>query len=301
MNSLESRRKDVPEWAAMRERVRQAYEMMKSCGICPRKCGVNRLQGEVGFCGIGARAVVSSAGPHFGEEPPLVGRGGSGTIFFAGCNLGCVFCQNYDISHLRRGHEATPAATAEAMLRLERMGCHNINFVTPTHVTPHVMEAILIARDLGLETPIVYNCGGYERLEVLRLLEGFVQIYMPDAKYAGSEMAAKFSKAPDYPEVNRAALKEMHRQVGDLKIVNGVATRGLLVRHLVMPNDVAGSIQVLDFLADEISPNTYVNVMDQYRPVFKAAEFPEIARHPHRKEFDRAYAYARKRGLRLAD
>ncbi|MEW6360375.1 MAG: radical SAM protein [Planctomycetota bacterium] len=285
----------------MRDRVTRAYEMMESCAICPRKCGINRMKGETGFCGIGTDAVVSSAGPHFGEERPLVGRGGSGTIFFAGCNLGCVFCQNYDISHHRRGQEATPQAIAKAMLQLEQMGCHNINFVTPTHVTPQIMDAILIARDNRLKAPIVYNCGGYESLEVLQLLDGFVQIYMPDAKYADAKMSKMFSRAEDYPEINRAALREMHRQVGDLEIVGGVATRGMLVRHLVMPNDVAGSKAVIDFLADEISPRTYVNVMDQYRPTFRAGEFPQIARHPKPEEFAAAYAYAQKRGLRLAD
>ncbi|NOZ23587.1 MAG: radical SAM protein [Planctomycetes bacterium] len=285
----------------MKKRVRQAYEMMKRCSICPRRCAVNRLEGETGFCGTGAKALVSSAGPHYGEERPLVGRGGSGTIFFAGCNLGCVFCQNYDISHHRRGQETTPEALAKAMRQLERAGCHNINFVTPTHVTPQIMEAIVIARENGLKVPIVYNCGGYESLEVLRLLDGFIQIYMPDAKYASGEMAKTYSRAADYPEVNRAALKEMHRQVGDLVIRDGVATGGLLVRHLVMPNDVAGSKTVIDFLADEISPNTYVNVMDQYRPVFKAGDFPSIDRHLHPEEFAVVYRYAQRRGLRLAD
>ena len=285
----------------MNDRVQRAYAMMESCSICPRNCGVNRLQGETGFCGIGANPLVSSAGPHLGEERPLVGRGGSGTIFFAGCNLGCVFCQNYDISHNRRGQEATPASIAEVMGQLERMGCHNINFVTPTHVTPQVMEAIVIARDAGLTVPIVYNCGGYESLEVLQLLEGFIQIYMPDAKYADAEMAKRYSRAEDYPDVNQAALKEMHRQVGELEIAEGVATKGLLVRHLVMPNNVSGSKAIIDFLADEISPDTYVNVMDQYRPMFRASEFPEIARCPETEEFAAAHAYARKRGLRLAD
>jgi len=283
-----------------RQRAERLYEALASCELCPRRCGVNRLEGEAGFCGIGAEAVVASAGPHFGEEDVLVGRGGSGTIFLAGCNLGCIFCQNYDISHGRLGHPAAPADIARMMLRLERMGCVNINFVTPTHVTPQLMQAIALARKQGLGVPIVYNCGGYESVETLRALEGFVDIYMPDAKYADGEAARELSAAPDYPEVNRAALREMHRQVGDLAIERGVATRGLLVRHLVLPEGMAGSRAVLDFLAREISPRTYVNVMAQYRPCYRAGECPKIARPPTREEFAEAYDYAARLGLRLA-
>ena len=274
--------------------------MMESCELCPRLCGVNRLDGEKGFCGIGAQPTVASAGPHFGEEPPLVGYGGSGTIFFSGCNLGCIFCQNYDISHLRSGAKVTVGQLVEMMLGLAKGGCHNINFVTPSHVMAHVLDAVHQARAKGLSVPIVYNCGGYERLEALKLLDGAVEIYMPDAKYANGEHGAKYSRAPDYPDVIKAALTEMHRQVGDLEIVDGVATRGLLVRHLVMPNDVAGSHEMIDLLADEVSPNTYVNVMAQYRPVFKAKGDPEIGRYPTEDEFEEAYRYAESRGLRLA-
>ena len=284
----------------MKDRVEHAYAMMSPCVVCPRQCKVDRRQGATGFCGVGARALVSSAGPHFGEEPPLVGSGGSGTIFFAGCNLGCVFCQNHDISHGREGAEVEVDQIAALMLRLEAGGCHNVNFVTPTHVMPHVLEAVVGARDRGLQVPIVYNCGGYEGLEAIKLLDGVVQIYMPDAKYADTAMSERYSKAPDYPDVVKAALKEMHRQVGDLEIVDGVARRGLLVRHLVMPNDVAGSREIIDFLADEISSNTYVNVMAQYRPEFKAHDHPGIARRPTDEEFMDAYRYAESRGLRLA-
>ena len=284
----------------MDDRVQQALALMESCALCPRHCGVNRLRGETGFCGIGARPVVASAGPHFGEEPPLVGQGGSGTIFFSGCNLGCVFCQNYDISHLRSGSEVTVERLVRLMLQLESGGCHNVNFVTPTHVMPHVLAAVHQARKEGLTAPIVYNCGGYEALDALKLLDGAVEIYMPDAKYASGEAAAKYSKAPDYPEVMKAALREMHRQVGDLEIVDGVARRGLLVRHLVMPNNVSGSREIIDFIADEISPNTYVNVMGQYRPVFQAKGDPQIGRCPTEDEFTDAYGYAEQRGLRLA-
>ncbi len=281
-------------------RAERLHASLASCEVCPRRCRVNRLAGETGFCGIGAEALVASAGPHFGEEDVLVGRGGSGTIFLAGCNLGCTFCQNHDLSHGRNGRPAAPADIARMMLRLERMGCCNVNFVTPTHATPQLMQAILIAREQGLGVPIVYNCGGYESVETLQSLEGLIEIYMPDAKYADGEAARELSAAPDYPEVNRAALREMHRQVGDLAIEDGVATRGLLVRHLVLPNDMAGSKAVLDFLAAEISPRAYVNVMAQYRPSYRAGECPKIARPPTREEFAEAYDYAARLGLRLA-
>ena len=262
---------------------------------------MDRTKGETGFCGVATDALVSSAGPHYGEEPPLVGHGGSGTIFFAGCNLACAFCQNYDISHLRRGRPATPDEIAAMAVALERRGCHNINFVTPTHVTPQVAMAIEAARASGLEAPIVYNCGGYELSETLQALEGRVQIYMPDAKYWDPETARRLSKAPDYPDMMRGALKEMHRQVGDLEVVGGVARRGLLVRHLVMPGHAKESLAILDFLATEISPNTYVNVMDQYRPVYRACEHADINRRPTRREFETAYNHARDLGLRLSD
>jgi len=282
------------------DRLKEAYALARPCRICPRLCKVDRLAGKEGFCGVGAVPIVSSAGPHYGEEPPLVGRGGSGTIFLAGCNLGCVFCQNYTISHEREGGPAGPDRIARTMLLLEQRGCHNINFVTPTHVTPWLMEAVRLARLDGLRIPIVYNCGGYESLQTVRLLEGTVDIYMPDAKYWDSESARRYSGAPDYPEVMRVALKEMHRQVGDLQIVGGVARRGLLIRHLEMPNRVAGSRQVLEFIARELSPHSYVNVMDQYRPTYRAHEFPEIARRPTYEEYEEARLYAQKLGLRLS-
>ena len=286
--------------ADLRERADALHASLASCEICPRRCAVNRLEGETGFCGVAERALLASAGPHFGEEAPLVGRSGSGTIFFAGCNLGCIFCQNHDISHGRNGQPVTPADIARAMLRLERMGCHNVNFVTPTHVTPQVMQAIMIAREQGLRVPIVYNCGGYESLETLRALDGLIEIYMPDAKYADPEVARELSKAPDYPEAMFAALREMHRQVGDLAIEGGIATRGLLVRHLVLPNGLAGSQTILDFLANKLSPNTYVNVMAQYRPCYRAHECERINRPPTHREFVEAHGYAARLGLRLA-
>jgi len=285
--------------APSEETLKKAYRLASPCRICPRLCEVDRPAGETGYCGVGALPLVASAGPHYGEEGPLVGRGGSGTIFLGGCNLGCVFCQNYSISHGREGDPTEPADIARVMLQLQRRGCENMNFVTPTHVTPWLMEAVRLARLDALTLPIVYNCGGYERLETLRLLEGTVDIYMPDAKYWEPAQAARYSNAPDYPEVMRAALKEMHRQVGDLQIANGVARRGLLIRHLVMPAGVAGSRQVLDFIAKEISPRSYVNVMDQYRPCYRAHEFATIARRPSAEEYREAREHALRLGLNL--
>ena len=274
-------------------------ELLECCQLCPRKCRVNRLAGEVGFCGIGTEAIVASAGPHFGEESVLVGRGGSGTIFLAGCNLKCVFCQNFDISHCAAGTKVSPAELAELMLGLEARGCENINFVTPTHVVVQIAEAIRIARQQKLRVPIVYNCGGYESVDSLNGLEGLVEIYMPDFKFVDGQVAERFCKAEDYPEVCKEALKEMHRQVGDLQVENGLARRGLLVRHLVLPNGLAGSREVLDFLATDISPHTFVNVMGQYRPCYGAGEFSEIARTASREEIAEAKEYARQLGLRL--
>ena len=284
-----------------KDTISPAYKMMGSCELCPRKCKVNRLNGEKGFCGIGTKVVVSSACPHFGEESVLVGQGGSGTIFFAGCNLGCVFCQNYDISQLHNGNEVEINDLVDIMLQLQSRNCSNINFVTPTHVVPHIIESVYIARTNGLTIPTVYNCGGYESVESLRLLETTIDIYMPDVKYANTTSSKEYSFAQDYPEVMQSALKEMHRQVGDLEIKDGLATRGLLVRHLVMPNNVAGSKDVIDFLVDEISKDTFVNVMDQYRPSFKAHNYPEINRHITNEEFNKVYDYAKESGLRLSD
>jgi putative pyruvate formate lyase activating enzyme len=293
------------------DRTAQLSAMMEECVLCPRRCGVNRLKGEVGVCGVGADALVASYGPHFGEESVLVGRFGSGTIFFAGCNLKCVFCQNYDISHLRRGITMSPQELAGAMLELADSGCHNINLVTPTHQIARIVEAVGIARNKGLEVPLVYNCGGYESVEVLKLLEGIVDIYMPDIKYGDNEAGRKYSQVPDYWDRCREAVSEMHRQVGDLeiscvKLGSGqqikIATRGLLVRHLVMPNDIANTRAVVEFLATQISKDTYVNIMPQYRPEWNATKFPELSRRITRDEYIRAMDEARRVGLyRFAD
>ncbi|MHC4743039.1 MAG: radical SAM protein [Planctomycetota bacterium] len=279
--------------------VRRLWALTNSCTLCPRQCRIDRRSGELGFCGVGDMPVISSVGPHFGEESVLVGPGGSGTIFFAGCNLGCVFCQNFDISHQRFGRPATVGQLAEAMLELEGMGCSNINLVTPTHLAAPIAAAIELARKNGLSVPIVYNTGGYDSVETLKLLEGFVDIYMPDMKYADAEVAEELSTAPDYPQINRQAVKEMHRQTGDLQVCDGLATRGLLIRHLVLPNGLAGSFEIIDYLAEEISPRTTINVMAQYRPCYQAAAHPQINRRPTRKEFDSAQQYAIEKGLNV--
>lgn len=281
--------------------VKQLWEMMNPCILCPRNCGVYRSRGEVGFCGIDDLPLVSSIGPHFGEESVLVGSGGSGTIFFAGCNLGCIFCQNYDISHQRNGRKVTIEKLADSMLELQNSGCSNINFVTPTHVIPAIAAAIELARKKGLTLPTVYNTGGYDSVETLKLLEGLIDIYMPDMKYYDSKVAGELSVAPDYPEINFAAVKEMQRQVGDLKVEKGLATRGLLVRHLVLPENLAGSKRIIDFLAKEISPRTTINIMGQYRPCYHAFSNPKINRPPTIEEINSEKQYAIKKGLNVID
>jgi len=278
--------------------VRNALEILSSCRLCPRKCRVNRLKGEKGFCKTGRNAVVSSYGPHFGEEKVLVGRFGSGTIFFTHCNMACVFCQNYDISQLGKGKETTALELANIMLELQRMGCHNINLVSPTHCVAQILEALLIAFEEGLKIPIVYNTGSYDSVDTLKLLDGIVDIYMPDIKYGDDEAGMRYSIAPNYFSVAKKAVKEMHRQVGDLKTDDrGIAVKGLLVRHLVLPNNLAGTEKVMEFLATEISTETFVNIMDQYRPLYKAKQYPELSRPANRAEFQRAVEIARKHGI----
>lgn len=279
------------------ERAERARERLRACRLCPRECGVDRLRGERGYCAAGALARVATAGPHFGEESVLVGSGGSGTIFFSHCSLGCVFCQNYDISREGRGQDMTATRLAETMLRLQRMGCHNVNLVTPTHFVPQILEAVAIAAQQGLALPLVYNCGGYETTATLALLDGVVDIYMPDAKFARRESAERYANAPDYPDRCAAALKEMHRQVGDLVVgSDGLARRGLLVRHLVMPEGVDEATEVMQLLAG-ISTATRVNVMGQYRPCYRASDWPEIARPTTRAECAAATRAARALGL----
>lgn len=283
-------------------RLTQAYELLSDCVVCPRECRVDRRAGKLGVCRTGERARISSYGPHLGEEDPLRGWRGSGTIFFSRCNLHCQFCQNFDISQTDSGYEVEPAQLAQIMLELQSSGCHNINFVSPSHVASQILAAVMIAAQAGLRLPLVYNTGGYDSLTMLKLLDGVVDIYMPDMKYADSEVARRFSKIKAYPQVNQAAVKEMHRQVGDLQIdENGLARRGLLVRHLVLPNGLAGTAEIVHFIAEEISPHTYLNLMDQYHPAHKARDFPELDRPLHRQEFQDALRVARAAGLHRLD
>jgi len=280
------------------KRINSAYEMLKECTLCPRNCKVNRLNNEKGFCKSGELPIVSSYAPHFGEERPLVGQYGSGTIFFTNCNLGCIFCQNYDISHLSDGTEIDIEHLSAMMISLKKRGCQNINFVTPTHSIPQILSALKIAIENGLNIPLVYNTGGYDSIATLKLLDGIFDIYMPDFKYWDGEIATKFSNAPDYPERAKEALKEMHRQVGDLVIDNtGIAQKGLLVRHLVLPENLAGTYNAMKFIADEISPDTYVNVMAQYYPCFKASDYPPLDRRITHKEFVEAIETAKRAGI----
>ena len=292
---------DLHASGELARRVEAAERLMDGCRLCPRECGALRLRQKTGACGIGDDTVVSSFGPHFGEEAPLVGRGGSGTIFFARCNLCCVFCQNYDISQRGEGRTVSAEELAWMMVELQQAGCHNVNLVTPTHQLPQILRGLLRAVAGGLRLPIVYNCGGYESLEALRLLNGIVDIYMPDFKYADAEVAERCSGVPAYPAVAEAATREMHRQVGDLALDRrGVAVRGLLVRHLVLPNGLAGTERVMRVLAG-LSTDTYVNVMAQYRPCYCAHEHPRLARRPTRDEYAEALRLAREAGLRRLD
>ncbi len=275
---------------------------LSACDICPRRCRVDRRKGPLGVCRTGTAARVASYGPHFGEEAPLVGFNGSGTVFFSFCSLSCLFCQNYEISHLGEGEEAPAERLAAVFLALERLGCHNLNLVTPTHVTPQIVEALGLAAARGFGLPVVYNCGGYERVSTLRELEGIVDIYMPDVKFLDADAAARYCAAPDYPEVVRAAVREMNRQVGPLQVDRrGIAVRGLLVRHLVMPDAASGARRVIDFLADDIGEDCCLNLMDQYRPCGRAAEFPGIDRRTAAAEWREAREYALSRGLRRLD
>ncbi len=282
----------------LQRRIRLLTGFLKECRLCPRECRVNRLSGELGYCQAGSEPMVSSAFPHFGEESPLSGSHGSGTIFLTHCNLRCVFCQNYDISHEGRGESFTFSGMARAMVRLQEMGCHNINFVTPTHYAPQIVAPLPEAVEMGLRVPIVYNCSGYESLEVIQLLEGIVDIYMPDAKSMDENYSKRLFHAPDYPDNLKKVLKEMHRQVGDLKTDSrGIAEQGLLIRHLVMPGGTATSEAILKFVAEELSIHSYVNIMDQYRPEYRAHEHSEINRRITHKEFAEAVQIARRHRL----
>ncbi len=284
------------------ERVEQAYDTLASCRLCPRECGVDRLRGEIGVCRSPEQVVVYSAQPHFGEELPLVGRFGSGTIFFSNCNLRCVFCQNWPIAHEGRGQQVDDEQLADIMLNVQRIGCHNINLVTPTHVMPHILAATRIAAQKGLRIPLCYNTGGYDALEAIELLDGVVDIYLPDLKFMDPDEAERYTGAADYPQTAQRAIAEMHRQVGELVTdASGVAKRGLMIRHLVMPNRVSGTHDFVHWVADTLSTSTYVNIMSQYRVEHRAFEYPDIARAITTQEFLEAMEWAEEAGLTNLD
>jgi len=286
----------------LQARTHTAYERLACCTLCAWECKVDRGAGKLGICRTGDTARVSSYGAHMGEEDPLRGWRGSGTIFFSRCNLHCQFCQNADISQTDSGDIAPPEEIAAMMLELQARGCHNINLVSPSHVVPHILAAVLLAAQAGLVLPLVYNTGGYDSLETLALLDGVVDIYMPDMKFASAQIARKYSKIPNYPQANQAAVREMYRQVGDLQVDGrGIAQRGLLVRHLVLPNDLAGTAEIVRFLAQEISQDTYLNLMDQYHPAFNARQFPRLNRRITSAEYSAAVTVAAEAGLHHLD
>jgi putative pyruvate formate lyase activating enzyme len=283
-----------------------AHQHLAECDGCGWACHVNRLAGVHGVCHTGEKASISSYGPHLGEEDPLRGWRGSGTIFFTRCNLRCQYCQNHDISQTDQGNPVEPEELAAMMLELQSLGCHNINLVSPSHVVPQILAGVLVAAQAGLRLPLVYNSGGFDSMQMLRLLDGVIDIYMPDMKYSNPQMSLHYSRARRYPEVNRAAVREMHRQVGDLQIdAHGLARRGLLVRHLVLPNDLAGTAEIVRFLAQEISTNTYLNLMDQYRPAYNVRQYPNrftrLRRPITRQEYEAAVQMAHEAGLHRLD
>lgn len=286
----------------LQNRIQTALAGLDCCELCPRRCKKNRTDGETGLCGTGRRARVASHGPHFGEEAVLSGRFGSGAIFFAGCNLLCCFCQNHAISHEGHGEEVTPGELADMMIGLQSQGVHNINLVSPSHVAPQILEALPLAIDKGLSIPLVYNSGGYDLVDTLRLLEGIIDIYLPDYKFSQDIPAIFYCKAPDYPAVAQSALREMHRQVGDLKMDgNNRALRGLLVRHLVMPDGLAGTREAMRFITKELSAATYVNIMQQYQPCGESEKFPELNRPVTEQEYEEALSMAREEGVSRLD
>ena len=291
---------DLEEKGLLAERVEKLDAYYENCHLCPRDCRVNRKKEQTGQCQASAKVKISSAFPHFGEEYPLVGQRGSGTVFFSNCGLRCVYCQNYEISIEGQGVEITDQRLAEAMIKVQEMGCHNINLVTPTHYVPSIVRAVQLAIPMGLKVPLVYNTSGYEKLDVLRLLDGIVDIYLPDCKYMNPEHAAKYSDgAYNYPYYAQEALKEMHRQVGILQVDGrGIAVRGIILRHLILPNRVSGAEEFLKFVARDLSKDTYLNLMAQYRPEHRASEFPKISRRLKRSEYTEVLEWAKKLGLK---
>jgi putative pyruvate formate lyase activating enzyme len=290
----------------MQDCVASAFQHIAKCDLCAWECRVDRQAGVLGVCRSGVKARLSSYGPHLGEEDALRGWRGSGTIFFARCNMRCQFCQNYDISQTDTGEELEPEELAAIMLELQNLGCHNINLVSPSHVVPQILAAVILAAQNGLRLPIVFNTGGYDSLSALHLLDGVIDIYMPDIKYSSQHIARAYSRIPHYPQSNQAAVKEMHRQVGDLQIdAQGLAKRGLLVRHLVLPNGLAGTAEIARFLAEEISADTYLNLMDQYRPAYNVSQYPnrffKLRRPVNRQEYQAALEMVRAAGLHRLD
>ncbi len=309
MNDSPSKKKFQPAYlqaerdGRLRVLEKELWEVYRNCRCCPRACGANRLANEKGVCSSTAKLKVHDAAPHFGEEKQLVGVGGSGTIFFSNCNLLCCFCQNWQINHRGDGNLISHEDLADMMLGLQQRGCHNINLVTPTHVMPNIIKALRLAIARGLKIPLVYNTGGYDSLEIVKMLDGIVDIYLPDYKYTEGKLAAKYSSgAADYPEVAAAVIKEMHRQVGILQTDNhGIAQRGLIIRHLVMPQNIAGTDRFVRWVAQDLSLDTYVNIMEQYHPAHKAMEYPELSRRITRAEWLQAMTWAREAGLHNLD
>jgi len=283
----------------LKDRIDRLFKILENCRLCPRKCNVNRLKNERGYCGLGYLPMISSYHPHFGEEKPLVGKNGSGTIFFTSCNLSCVYCQNYEISQFRIGKEISFEELSDIMIELQKIGCHNINLVTPTPQIPQIIKSLSIAIEKGLKIPLVYNTNTYDSLEILKLLDGIIDIYLPDLKYSENEIALKYSNAKNYFEIMKKNVKEMYRQVGNLILdENGIAIKGLIVRHLVLPNNLAGSEKIFKFLKEEISEDVFLNIMDQYYPCYLAFQFPEISRRITEEEFERVVNLAREIGLK---
>jgi len=283
----------------LKEKAEQAMEMLKNCAICPRRCKVNRLMNKTGFCRTAQRAIVCSYFAHHGEEPPISGENGSGTIFFARCNLKCVYCQNYEFSQLDEGREVTPEELCSYMLELQGMNCHNINLVTPTHIMPQILEALYLAAGKGLKLPIVYNTSGYELPEMIKFLEGIVDIYMPDMRYSQAKTAGEYSSAEDYPHFNQGSVEEMFKQTGiGVFDKDGMMKRGLIIRHLVLPNNLAGTDAILAFISEKLSPEIHISLMSQYEPVFKAGQYLPINRKITLQEYEEAESLLKKYGLK---
>ncbi|KPK42999.1 MAG: radical SAM protein [Omnitrophica WOR_2 bacterium SM23_29] len=273
----------------LNKRAKEAESLLVSCSLCPRKCGINRLKDNRGYCKIGNLARIYSYMPHLGEEPPISGYRGSGTIFFSGCNMACVYCQNYKFSQLNEGKEVEVEELSEFMLELQKLNCHNINLVTPSHILPQILKALILAIPQGLKLPLVYNTSGYELPETIKLLDGIVDIFLPDMRYSDNEMSARYSNAPDYPEYNQASVKQMYRQLEEAKFdEQGLIKKGLIIRHLVLPNNIAGTARIMHFIAQEISAHTYISLMSQYLPCHNADKFPELFRRMSEQEYNQA-------------